>query len=320
MALFDVLAIGELNADMIFTGLKQGPALNQEITADRYSRTLGSSTALCAVNTAKLGLRTAFCGKVGKDELGGYVLGELEKQGIDTRFCLADPQEETGLTLALNWDGDRALVTFLGAIQTFSIRDFDAAIIRNARHIHVGSFFLQAGLRKDIAGVFKKARQWGITTSLDTGWDSSGNWDYGIGPALQYTDLFFPNETEALHITGASSYEEAAAALGKWCKTVVIKRGRAGAYCVSQGQRYAAAAIGDMPVADTTGAGDSFNAGFIFAFIAGLSPGECLEYGNACGALCVGALGGANAPLNPEKVRELIRTSLEARALPVNDP
>ena len=305
----DVLAIGELNADLILTGLKQGPVLNQEIIADSYKKTLGSSTALCAGNIARLGLSVAFCGKVGKDEMGSFVLDELKKRDIDTRFCISDSQVETGLTLVLNWHGDRAMVSVLGATNTFSAKDFDINIIKSAKHLHVGSFFLLSSLRKDLSDIFKKAHEWGISTSLDTGWDDSGNWDYDIRSVLKYTDIFFPNETEALHITGTSSFVDAAAELEKVCGgTVTIKRGKNGACCFSGGKRYAVDAMEDVKVVDTTGAGDSFNAGYIYAYIKGFSAAECLEFGNACGNICVSTVGGSNADLSVDKVFEMIRT------------
>jgi sugar/nucleoside kinase (ribokinase family) len=307
--IFDVLAIGELNADLIFTGLKHGPVLNREIIAENYQKTLGSSTALCACNIARIGLKVAFCGKVGNDEMGHYVLKELKNRNIDTGFCKIDSGVETGVTLSLNWHGDRAMVTVLGAISAFSQQDFDINILKSSRHLHVGSFFLQSGLRKDLEIIFKTARDWGITTSLDAGWDDTENWDYGIASVLKYTDIFFPNETEALHITKTKDFEEAAAILEKISeKTVCVKRGSRGAYCLSGGKRYAIDAMADVKVVDTTGAGDSFNAGFIYAFIKGFSVPECLEFGNACGNICVATVGGTNADLRVEKVMETIQT------------
>jgi sugar/nucleoside kinase (ribokinase family) len=311
---FDVLAIGELNADLIFTGLKQAPELNREIAAEKYSRVLGSSTALCSANLAKLGLGVAFCTKVGDDENGHYVVDELKKRGIDTTHCKIDPASETGVTLALNWNRDRALVTVMGAISTFSLADFDIEILKSAKHIHVGSFFLQDALRKDLPFIFAKAREWGITTSLDAGWDDTGVWDYGIKDALKSTDIFFPNETEALHVTGAPSYEDAAKELCAYCKTAVIKRGNKGAYARSGDSWHSVDVMADIPVVDTTGAGDSFNAGFLYAFLKGYPLARCIEYGNACGSISVMAIGGANADLNEDKVMALVESHSRAKS------
>jgi sugar/nucleoside kinase (ribokinase family) len=299
---FDVLAMGELNVDLIVAGLREAPALNREIIAGSFRKTLGSSTALCAANIAKLGLKVGFCGKVGDDEDGRFVLRELQARGIDTDFCVTDPRVETGITLSLNWGCDRALVTVLGAIGAFSAADFDPDVLKTAGHIHVGSFFLQAALRRDLPGIFKAAHSLGLTTSLDAGWDDSGAWDFGIRDVLPHTDIFFPSETEALNVTGKSSVEDAAAELADLCGAAVIKRGKLGACCVSRGKLCQTLSYEDVPVVDTTGAGDSFNAGFIYGFVRGLPLDRCLEYGNACGNICVGVMGGANADLGIENV------------------
>jgi sugar/nucleoside kinase (ribokinase family) len=308
LPLFDVLAMGELNADFIITGLKEAPALNREIIARGFRKTLGSSTALCAANIARLGLKVGFCGKVGDDEDGRFVLRELQARGIDTGFCKTDLSSETGITLGLNWDGDRALITVLGATSTFSAEDFDPVVLKSAKHIHVGSFFLQAALRRDLPGIFRAAHSLGATTSLDAGWDDTGTWDFGIRDILPHTDIFFPSETEAFNITGKPSAEEAAAELAGLCGVAVIKRGKLGAYCISRGKIFRTASYADVPVVDTTGAGDSFNAGFIYGFVRGFPLDRCLEYGNACGNICVGVMGGADADLGIENVEVVMRT------------
>ena len=313
---FDVLAIGELNADLIFTGLKQGPVLNNEILAENYKKTMGSSTALCACNIARIGLKVAFCGKVGDDEMGRFVIDELEKRAIDTGFCIIDPSVGTGVTLSLNWSGDRAMVTVMGAIETFTLEDFDLNILKTARHLHVGSFYLNSGLRKDLKNIFKKAHEWGISTSLDTGWDVKETWENDILGVLEHTDIFFPNETEAMHITRASAIEEAAAELEKLCrKTVAIKCGKKGALLLSGGKRYAIDAMDDVQVVDTTGAGDSFNAGFIYGYLNGLPLPACLEYGNACGNISVSAVGGTGADLDLEKITAMIEAHGRCREM-----
>ncbi|MDR2607873.1 MAG: carbohydrate kinase family protein [Treponema sp.] len=303
---FDVLAMGELNTDLIITGLKEAPSLNREIIAEGFKKTLGSSTALCAANLVKLGLTVAFCGKTGDDEDGRYVIRELENRGINTRYCTMAPSEETGVTLALNWGGDRALVTVLGTISTFCFADIDPAVLKSARHIHVGSFFLQTALRLDLARIFKTAHAYGVSTSLDAGWDDTGTWDFGIREVLSHTDIFFPSETEALSITGKSSCDDAAQELGKFCATAVVKCGKNGACCASGGKLFSTTAYSDIKVIDTTGAGDSFNAGFIYGFLRGFPAGQCLEYGNACGNISVGVVGGANADLSVKNVETVM--------------
>jgi sugar/nucleoside kinase (ribokinase family) len=253
-----------------------------------------------------MGLKTAFCGNVGEDETGKFVLDELTRRNIDVRFCISAPNEATGVTLALNWKGDRALVSVLGTISTFSPADFDITILKNARHLHVGSFFLQSALRPGLAALFAAAHDRGITTSLDAGWDDTGCWDYGIRAVLKYTDIFFPNETEAQNITKKNDSRAAAQDLASFCKIAVIKRGKNGAFCIADGRTYSVPVMGDMPVVDTTGAGDTFNAGFLYAFLHGKPTEACLEYGNAAGSISVGHAGGADAELKIDEIEKLI--------------
>lgn len=306
MSRFDILAIGELNADYIITGMEGPPELNKEVSAGGFKKGIGSSTAICAANMANLGLSVAFCGKTGDDEDGHYIVDELYKRGVDTGFCVVDKSTVTGATIGLNWGGDRALVTVLGAISELSLKDFDLSITKCARHIHVGAYFMQTALQGDLPRIFEEARKNGITTSLDAGWDMTGNWNANIRDTLKYTDFFIPNETEALNITGERVPEAAAEKLAEFCGSAVVKCGSKGAVLVSGGKRYFAETVKGVKVIDTTGAGDSFNAGFIYAYLHGFSPEKCLAYGNACGALAVSNVGGVNDGLTAEKAGELV--------------
>jgi sugar/nucleoside kinase (ribokinase family) len=208
------------------------------------------------------------------------------------------------------------MVTVLGATGTLSLDDFDISIIQSTRHLHVGSFYMNTGIRKDLKNIFIKAKEWGISTSLDTGWDVNETWEDDILPVLEYTDVFIPNETEAMHIVKAATLEEAATELEKICtKTVAIKCGKKGGLLLAGGKRYAIDAMDDVKVVDTTGAGDSFNAGFLYGYLKGLPLPTCLEYGNACGNISVGTVGGTGADLDEEKIIAMIESHDRCREL-----
>src|SRR5690606_19939561 len=140
------------------------------------------------------------------------------------------------------------------------------------RHIHVGSFFLQRQLRPGLPRLFEEARKRGVTTSLDVGWDDSGNWDYGIAEVLKFTDIFLPNDQEATRIAGMTTVEEALPILTRYAGQVVVKCGAEGAAFMDKdaGEIVRQAGFKTKPV-DTTGAGDSFNAGYIYASLQGYS-------------------------------------------------
>ncbi len=302
---FDVLAIGELNVDMILTGMKNMPVVGRELIAKDCSIVLGSSTAICACGVSRLGLKTGFIGIVGKDSFGEIVLQSLEQYGIDLKYVKSTEDVKTGITVSLSTENDRALVSYLGSIDYLTRKDINLELLRNTRHIHIGSYFLQSKLRHDIADIFKAAKSFGVTTSLDSGWDDTEKWEYGIFDALKYTDIFFPNEIEALNITKSKTVEQAVDILAEYCGTVVVKCGNKGA--VSKcGNVLVKKPTYDLKAVDTTGAGDSFNAGYIYAFLNGFRQEECMDYGNACGSISVTRIGGASSCATLEEVKILV--------------
>jgi sugar/nucleoside kinase (ribokinase family) len=305
MKKLDVLAIGELNVDLIASGLKTMPILGRELIIDGCSLTMGSSTAICACGISKLGMKTGFLGKLGKDKFGELVLDSLKKHKINTDSVTVDHQINTGITISLSMDKDRALITYPGSIEELSFQEIDLNLIKNARHIHVGSYFLQTKLREGLSKLFAFARENGVTTSLDSGWDDTGNWDYGIVEVLKYTDIFFPNEVEAQNITHRKSAMEAADILSSHANTVVIKCGAKGAVA-KRGDLLSSQEAFEVEPIDTTGAGDSFNAGFIYGFLNGFDLETCMRYGNACGSISVTRIGGASACATLDEVRKLV--------------
>jgi len=304
MKRYDVIAIGELNVDLIMTGLKNMPVPGREIIAEKGSLVLGSSTAICASGLARLGLKTAFMGKVGRDDFGRTVLEALQNNGIDTSMVITDGNIRTGITVSLSTPNDRALATYLGSIESLDRDDINLEAVSSSRHIHIGSYFLQHRLRPYIPELFSWARNNGITTSLDAGWDESENWDYGISDALKYTDIFLPNETEALNIAGKDNVNAAIEVLSEYTGIVAVKCGSKGAVGKWNGRVIAQEPFDLKPV-DTTGAGDSFNAGFIYGFLKGYDLRKCMTYGNACGSISVTRIGGASSCATLEEVKRL---------------
>ena len=291
---YDILAFGELNLDLLITGLESMPVPGREVIAKGASLVLGSSTAICAAGMARLGLKTAMCSLVGDDDFGKKAIGFLEEYGVDTRHVTVDGDTQTGLTISLSSPSDRALVTHLGAIAETTTDNIDCDLLSRTRHIHVGSYFLQEKLRPGLPKLFAEARERGVTTSLDAGWDDTGCWEYNIKDTLAHTDVFFPNESEAMAITGKSTPESALFALADMCGIAVVKCGRQGAWLRHGGESLFAESYVVTNVADTTGAGDSFNAGFLYAYLSGFGLMQCLRYGHACAAVSVTRIGGAS--------------------------
>ena len=167
----DVLVIGELNVDLLLNNLSSLPVVGQEILANDMVFTLGSSSAIFAANLASLGVSTSFCGMVGTDMFGKYLLRELINRHVETELIIEDPKHKTGITVVLNYEQDRANVTHCGAMEHLELMHIPVNRFSGFRHLHLSSYFLQKGLQNDIVTVFRAAKENGLSTSLDLRWD-----------------------------------------------------------------------------------------------------------------------------------------------------
>ncbi len=294
MKKLDLLVVGELNCDLILDKLQEFPKLGKEQLSDSMSLTLGSSSAIFASNASALGLKTAFTGKLGQDMLGDLVMSSLKKRKVDTSRISRQHRYNTGISVHLNFNADRAILTYKGPMDDFRFSDLDWNFIKTARHLHLSSYYLQKGLQPGCPALFKKAKTLGLSTSLDTNWDPEDKWGNKIYKVLPYVDIFMPNENEALRLARASSLKHAMAILSRYAGMVVVKCGKKGAL-VQQGHKtYHHPGI-RVKAVDPVGAGDSFDAGFITKFLKGGSLEECLIFGNVCGAFSTTCPGGTAA-------------------------
>jgi sugar/nucleoside kinase (ribokinase family) len=292
----DVLAIGELNVDVILNNIDGFPKIGKEILAQNMTLTLGSSTAIFAANLSGLGAKVGFLGKIGKDSFGDLVIKSLKDKGVDTSMVIVEDGICTGATICLNYDEDRANVTHPGAMELLTIDDITDNQLLQAKHVHFSSVFLQPGIRNDIGNLFARAKQLGLTTSLDTQWDPAENWDFDYKTILPNVDIFLPNETELLHLTKTSNIENAFTELNQYAQNIVVKRGNKGSILRTRnGEITELPAYLNTSVVDAIGAGDSFNAGFIYKLVKGVSLKECLDFGNLTGALNTTNAGGTGA-------------------------
>jgi sugar/nucleoside kinase (ribokinase family) len=291
----DVLVVGELNVDILLNKIKSLPVIGEEILAEEMVFTLGSSSAIFAANVASLGIATSFCGLVGKDLFGKFVLTELTNRNVDTQFIAEVPNVQTGITVVLNYEQDRANVTHCGAMEHFGFNDIPVDRFSQYKHLHLSSFFLQKGLQNDIVALFKTAHEKGLTTSLDIQWDPENNWEFPYKTCLPYVDFFLPNEAEILALTDTDQLSDALEILGPYSNTIVVKRGVNGALSYNKGTFTEATPFLHSQFVDAIGAGDSFNAGFISSFLQGKPLYDSLLFGNLTGAMNTTASGGTGA-------------------------
>ena len=310
MRRLDVVAVGELNPDLILGGMSGPPRLGQEILAEHCAFTLGSSTALCAANLAALGLSVGIVGKVGEDAFGEFVVRCLNQRGIDTSRVIRDAAVRTGITVSLAYPEDRAMLTFAGAMAHLAAEEVDREYLASARHLHVSSLFLQRDLQPGCADLLRQMKARGLTTSLDPAWDPAETWDAGIENLYGLLDILFLNRVEVVALENDPDWRGAAGRLAKRVPVLVVKGGPDGASVIQSGRweehpGFRAEAV------DPTGAGDAFNAGFLFGYLAGWPWVTCLTWGNACGAMTVTQAGGSGAFATRADVERFIRRRQE---------
>jgi len=306
---FDVLVVGELNVDLILNQIAKFPVIGKEVLANALTITLGSSSAIFASNLSTLGSTVSFTGKLGKDDFGDQIISRLEAKGVYTQNIVRTSMHSTGVTIVLNFAEDRANVTYPGAMHHLTIKDIKESTLRNAKHLHISSLFLQDGLRKDVVDLFRKAKDLGLTTSIDPQWDPAEQWEIELENLLPVVDVFMPNATELMAITQTSSLDYALDRLKDFQTTSVVKNGSAGAYLWDGQALHHQPAFLNTDVVDSIGAGDSFDAGFIHAFVQKKPLKDCLEFGALMGAINTTSAGGTGAFDNLDLVKSIAQST-----------
>lgn len=289
-----ILVAGELNPDLILSGCDARPEPGKEIFAGGYELTLGSSSAICAVGMARLGNDILFAGNIGDDRYGEFCLEVLMREDIDVSRVRRIPNQKTGLTVSISSRRDRSLITCLGAIASLTPGDITDDMLAGRRHLHVGGYYLQTGMQGRLHELFRRAHEAGVTTSLDCGYDPTERWDSGLMQVLNETDVFLPNTEEIRGITGHSDPERGLACLDNGSTLVVGKLGSRGCMAREEGRLVCVPAF-PVQVVDTTGAGDSFVAGFLHGWLRGWHLRASLRFASACGALSTGGVGGTTS-------------------------
>ncbi|HEY5586383.1 MAG TPA: carbohydrate kinase family protein [Ruminiclostridium sp.] len=302
---YDVITALDICVDFIVQCGNIEPEFGQkEKLIQDYDIEMGGSTCIFACQASKLTLKTAGIGVVGDDTFGRVVMDKFYKSGMNIDKIRTDKNIKTAVGVALcKEDGDRAILTYIGTIDAVHPQDITEEIISNAKHLHIGSFYLMNKLRGNYIEILQLAKKHNVTVSLDTNWDPEEKWDGGIWDILPYVDIFLPNENEAKAITKKNSIEEAIEVLSKIVPVIALKMGKHGAVAYVEGKTYKGSPI-DVKVVDTVGAGDSFDAGFVYGYIKGHSIEECLQIGCICGSYNAAQSGGIKGQ---PKLNELLK-------------
>jgi ribokinase len=325
---FDLLVAGDANPDLILSGGDVEPVFGQhERIVDHGTLVLGGSGAITAVGAARLGLRTAIAGAVGGDLLGRFVMTELADVGVDTTAVRVIDDAPTGISVALARADDRAILTARGALAAFAPPDVPDALLRRTRHVHIASPFLQPRLRDGLTDLIARAGASGATVSLDPGWDPEQRWST-VAAAVPIVDVLLPNRQEAVRLAAAlpgpadsrvghdpgtsagdaattEDHLAAARVLAGYGPLVVVKAGLEGAIAV-HGSTVVRAAPNPVRAVDATGAGDSFDAGFLTGWLGGGDLPFAVALGCACGALSTRRPGGTGGQPTREEAEAFL--------------
>lgn len=291
---FDIVIAGELNLDLILYGLPAEMPTERELLAHGFRVTLGSSSAIVAHNASSLGARISLTTLVGTDDFGRIALERLEAAGVDTSHATQHTSVATGVTILLPHGEERHILTYPGTISEMTVANLDFDALTQGRHFHLSSLYLQRGLHAGLPDLLRRLKQAGLTISLDTNDDPEDIWGAPLLNLLPYIDLFLPSESEICRMAGASDLDNAIRTFSEKVPTIVVKRGRHGARVHHGGQDTDVAPLNVLPV-DTIGAGDSFDAGFLRAYLLSKDIVTCARAGNIAGALSTQAAGGTEA-------------------------
>lgn len=295
MPRFDVTIAGELNLDLILYGLPEQLLPERELLADAMMLTLGSSSAIVAHNLSALGSRVGFQSRIGDDALGRIALERLKEGRVEvSKVRIIPGASSTGLTVILQHQPWRNILTYSGTIAELNWDDLDLDYLSDSRHFHFSSYYLQKALRPRVGDLFRFLKSRGLTISLDTNDDPEDRWEGDLHALLRHVDVFLPNEREACKAAATQNLEDAIKKLSKLVPVVVVKCGRKGAVA-QRGSKRLTATIKEVVPIDPVGAGDSFDAGFLHEYVRGFDLRTCLDGGNRAGALSTTRPGGTEA-------------------------
>lgn len=292
-----VLCLGRLWCDVLFSGLPRLPTLGSEVFAEDVSIAPGGGAFITAAVLAAGGRRAYLLSRLGMDPLSVSLTPSLSASGVDLAFLDRAADAGPQPTIALIKGAERAFVSRrAGPSRPASLGAALAA--PDARHLHIA----EVATLFDLPDLIAAAKTHGLTISLDPSWDDALLFRRDFLDLCAGIDLFLPNDAEFEAVTGGADLARGLDLLARHFPLTIVKRGAEGAMAAKGSERLAVSAP-PCVVRDSTGAGDSFNAGFLDGWLAGKPLSDALAQGVAAGSAAVGRIGGAPT-LSDRKARE----------------
>jgi sugar/nucleoside kinase (ribokinase family) len=239
------------------------------------------------------------------------VLDTLNFEKVDVAGLKVDKSVSTSASMVMiSEDGERSILHSFGANAKFNFDDINLEIIRGSRILLIaGTFLMPEFDGEGTEKLLKYAKENGVICCMDTAWDSKGQWITKIESSLQYIDWFLPSYDEACEMSGKTIPEEIAQLfLSKGVRNVIIKLGNEGCFVKQENKKgYPVPAFNKVKAIDTSGAGDSFCAGFVAGLYQGWDIPQCVEFANAVGAHCIMQIGTTSGIKSIEETLKFIR-------------
>ncbi len=289
-----IVVFGDANLDIFITGKREVPAAGTEEYVKEMPYAVGGGAALVVMGLGKLECNAAYCGTLSGDMMGRMIASAMNDLGIDTSTATIDDSVQSGISLSFTDEKDRSFISYAGSIAKNDVDMLRKLDYSDIGHVHITGYNAKDHDKYVNILKFIKSKT-GVTTSYDVAFDETGLWDPTLTELMPYVDVFFMNEVEAAGYSGGKEPEEAAEYFGNYGNTIVIKAGKQGSFLKAKGKELICEKVTPVKAVDTTGAGDSFNAGFLWAFTNGLDDRTALRCGNFCGGRCVTAKGGNTA-------------------------
>lgn len=291
----DIIVVGAAILDVLVQPAGPDVFVKGSYPAERIMMSTGGDAMNQAAVLARLGCHPALAGIIGADEAGGSILEHCRKLGIDARGLHQKAGLDTGINVVLiDEQGERHFLTNPhGSLRRLTLEDIQMEIVPDTKILSFASIFVFPLLKDaQMAALFQKGKEQGLVICADMTKCKNQETTEDIAQSLRWIDYLFANYEEGSMVTGKTDLREIGEDfLAHGVKNVVLKLGGAGCFIKNQKTEYQIPAYAHAHCVDTTGAGDSFAAGFLFALSEGYTLEECGRWGNACGSLAIEQVG-----------------------------